>query len=159
MRHTLKLSTSGDREVLMVRKFNAPRALVWEALTQAPLVQRWLLGPPGWSMPVCEINLKVGGKFRYVWKNNDGREMGMSGVYRELKHPDRIVHTELFDMDWTGGETLVTTVLTEKDGTTTMTVTIRYASTETRDMVLQSNMEKGVAASYDRLEDIVTEGA
>jgi len=140
----------------MTRDFDAPRTLVFNALTKPELVQRWLLGPPGWSMPVCEIDLKVGGAFRYVWRRDaDGTDMGMGGVFREIVPPERIVHTELFDQDWTGGEAVATTVLVERGGKTTLSLTILYQSRETRDSVLQSRMEEGVAASYDRLAQML----
>jgi uncharacterized protein YndB with AHSA1/START domain len=153
---TLKIDPSGDREIIMTRAFAATRDLVFDALTKPELVQRWLLGPPGWSMPVCEIDLKVGGAYRYVWRHEDGREMGMGGTYREIVRPDRIVHTELFDKAWYPGECLITTALTEQAGITTMTATMRYDSSAIRDGVLESDMESGVAPSYDRLEEIVT---
>jgi uncharacterized protein YndB with AHSA1/START domain len=112
-----------------------------------------LLGPDGWSMPVCEIDLRVGGKYRYVWKNDiDGREMGMGGVYREVAAPEKIVATEVFDEAWYPGEAVDTIVLTERDGKTTLAQTILYNSRETRDAVLKSPMQTGMAASYDRLE-------
>ena len=109
----------------MTRDFDAPRSLVFEAYTKPELLKRWLFGPDGWSFAVCEIDLKVGGKYRYVWRHEDGREMGMGGVYREIVPPERLVCTELFDEDWTGGEALGTIVLTEKDGKTTLTQTMR----------------------------------
>jgi uncharacterized protein YndB with AHSA1/START domain len=140
----------------MTRVFDAPRRSVFDALTKPELVKRWLLGPPGWSMPVCEIDPKVGGVLRYAWRNADGREMGMSGVFREVVRPERIVHTELFDEDWTGGEALVTSVLTEKGGKTTLTMTVRYQSKEARDGALSTGIERGVAASYDRLAELST---
>ena len=152
---TFKVEPSGDREIMMTRVFNAPRDLVFDALTKPELVKRWLLGPPGWSMPVCEIDLKVEGKYRYVWRNEDGREMGMGGTYREIVRPQRIVHTELFDEAWYEGESLNTWTLTEKEGNTTLVVTMRYETRETRDGVLESGMESGVATSYDRLDDIL----
>ena len=95
---TLKVTTPSEREIVMTRVFDAPRQLLFEAHTKPDLVKRWLLGPPGWSMPVCEIDLRVGGKFRYVWRrDNDGTQMGMGGVYREIEAPERIVNTEKFD--------------------------------------------------------------
>ncbi|MDQ3315459.1 MAG: SRPBCC family protein [Verrucomicrobiota bacterium] len=138
----------------MTRVFDAPRDLVFDALTKPDLVKRWLLGPPGWSMPVCEIDLKVGGKYRYVWRNEDGREMGMGGTYREIVRPAKLVHTELFDEARYAGESLNTWTLTEKNGTV-LSVTTRYEIRETRDDVLKSGMETGVAASYDRLDEIL----
>jgi uncharacterized protein YndB with AHSA1/START domain len=155
MKHRLKITAGSDREIVMTRAFDAPRRRVWQALTRPELVQSWLLGPPGWTMPVCAIDFKVGGRFRYVWRKADGREMGMGGVYRELAPPERLVHTELFDEDWTGGESLVTTILTEKARRTTLTLTVQYSSREVRDAVLKTPMEEGVAASYDRLEELL----
>src|SRR5712691_1660543 len=152
----LQITTPTDREIAMTRVFNAPRRLVFEALTRPELVKRWLLGPPGWSMPVCEIDLRVGGKYRYVWRrDNDGTQMGMGGVYREIVAPERIVNTEKFDEAWYPGEALGTLVLVEQGGTTTLTYTMRYESRTARDAVIRSNMESGVAASYDRLAELL----
>ena len=152
----LKLTTHGDREIVITRAFDAPRKLVFDALTKPKLVKRWLLGPDGWSMPVCEIDLKVGGKYRYVWRRDkDGTEMGMGGVYREIVAPERIVATEKFDQSWYPGEALGTFVLIEQAGKTTLTETILYESREARDGVLKSGMEKGIVASYDRLASLL----
>jgi uncharacterized protein YndB with AHSA1/START domain len=153
---TLKVTTPTEREIVMTRIFDAPRKRVFDAHTRPELVKRWLLGPPGWSMPVCQIDPKVGGAYRYVWRNDvDGTEMGMGGVHREIVPPERLVVTALFDQDWTGGETLNTLVLTEQGGKTTLTNTVRYSSREARDNALRTGMEQGVAASYDRLADLV----
>ena len=152
---TLKVTTPTEREIVMTRVFDAPHRLVFEALTKPELFKRWLLGPPGWSLPVCEIDLKVGGACRFVWRGPDGTDMGMRGAYREIVPPERIVHTELFDEDWTGGETLVTTVLVEDGGKTTLTMTVLYSSLEARDAALSTGMEQGVAASYDRLAELL----
>ncbi len=151
----LKVSTPSDREVVVTREFAAPRALVFDAHTQPELVQRWLLGPPGWTMPVCEIDLRVGGKYRYVWRHADGREMGMGGTFKEVVRPSRIVVTQLFDEDWTGGETLVTTEIAERRGTTTLTITVRYVSREARDAAIQTGMTQGMEAGYQRLEQLL----
>ncbi len=147
----LTLATPSDREIVMTRRFDAPLALVFEALTNPDVLKRWLHGPDGWSLPVCEIDLRVGGSFRYVWRGPDGAEMGMGGVFREIEPPIRMVHTELFDEDWTGGETLVTTELEERDGRTTLTTTVIYASKAARDGAMKSGMEQGLGESYDRL--------
>jgi len=151
----LTLTTPTEREIAMTRVFDAPRRLVFDAMTRPELVKRWLLGPPGWSMPVCEIDLRVGGTYRYVWRGADGTEMGMRGVYREIAPPERLVATESFDESWYPGKAQVTTALVERDGRTTVTITVLYESREARDTALASNMEKGVAASYDRLEEIL----
>jgi len=152
----LKVTTAGDREIVMTREFNAPRRLVFDAFTKPELVKQWLLGPPGWSMPVCEIDLKVGGAYRYVWRrDSDGTEMGMGGIYREIVPPERIVSTEVFDQAWYPGEALGTIIFSEVGGKTTITQTVRYQSREARDGVLKSEMKSGVAASYDRLAQLM----
>lgn len=151
----LDVSIPSDRELAFTRTFKAPRTLVWDCHTKPELVRRWLLGPPGWTMPVCEIDLRVGGRFRYVWRNEDGRDMGMGGVYHELRHPERIVHVEKFDEDWTGGETLVTTIFTEDAGVTTMSMTVLYASKEARDGAAQSGMTDGMEMGYARLDEVL----
>jgi uncharacterized protein YndB with AHSA1/START domain len=153
---TFALTANGDREIVVTRVFHAPRQLVFDAYTKPELVKKWLLGPDGWSMPVCEIDLRAGGKYRYVWRqDSDGKEMGMGGVYREVVAPERFVATEIFDEAWYPGEAVDTIVFVERAGKTTMTQTILYNSRETRDAVLQSPMEKGMAMSYDRLEEFL----
>ncbi len=152
---TLKITTPSDREIAMTRVFAAPRSMVFDAFTKPELVKRWLLGPDGWSMPVCEIDLRVGGTYRYVWRHARGNEMGMGGVYREIVAPERIVATERFDESWYPGEAVGTVVLVEKGGRTTLTQTLLYESREARDAVLKSPMEEGVAAGYDRLAEIL----
>ena len=151
----LTVTTPTDREIEMTRVFDAPRRLVFEALTKPELVKQWLLGPPGWTMPVCEIDLRVGGGFRYVWHGAGGEQMGMRGVYREIVPPERIVATESFDEPWYPGEAVGTYILAEQAGKTTLTFTVRYGSRETRDAVLKTGMDTGVAASFDRLAELV----
>ncbi len=152
---TLKVTTPTDREIAMTRVFDAPRSLVFDALTKPELLKRWFFGPPGWSLVVCEIDLRVGGAYRFVWRRADGTEMGMGGVYREIVPPERFVGTESFDDPWYPGEALGTTVLVEQDGKTTLTLTVRYESREARDAVLKTPMEQGVAAGYDRLAELL----
>jgi uncharacterized protein YndB with AHSA1/START domain len=154
---TLKVTTPTDREIVMTRVFDAPRSLVFEAMAKPELLQRWLLGPPGWSMVECENDMKVGGSFLHVWRRTDGTEMAMRGVYREVVAPERIVRTESFD-DYPG-ESLGTLVLTEKGGKTTLTLTVLYPSKEARDATIASGMEHGVAASYDRLAELLASSA
>ena len=152
-RGTFDITAHGDREIVVTRVFAAPRRLVFDAYTKPELVKKWLLGPEGWSMPVCEIDLREGGKYRYVWrKDADGQEMGMGGIFREVVPPDRILATEKFDEAWYPGEALDTITLTEQEGKTTLRQTILYNSRQTRDAVLKSPMQYGMAASYDRLE-------
>jgi uncharacterized protein YndB with AHSA1/START domain len=152
---TLKVATPTDREIVMTRLFNAPRSLVFEALTKPELLKRWLFGPPGWSLAVCEIPSRVGDSYRYLWRGPNGEEMGLRGVCREIVPPERIVVTERFDEPWYPGEALITTVLEEKEGRTILTLTLRYESREARDGVLKTPMEHGLAMSYDRLAEVL----
>jgi uncharacterized protein YndB with AHSA1/START domain len=149
---TLHVTTPGEREIVMTRVFEAPRDLVWQALTRPELVERWF-GPHGHSLVTCEIDFRVGGNWRFVLRSPDGSEMGMSGSYREISPPARLVHTEAFD-DYPG-DSVITTVLTEKDGTTTLTATCEYESREIRDAVVASGMEHGAAETYDRLAELL----
>lgn len=152
----LEITTVSDFEIKMTRSFGAPRERVWEALTKPELLQRWLLGPDGWTMPVCEFDLRPGGSYRYVWRNGkDGSEMGMGGVFREVTPPEQFVATEKFDQAWYPGDALVTNVFTEEEGKTTLTCTVRYDGKETPDSVLASGMADGVAASYNRLDALL----
>ena len=156
MTKTLTVSTPSDREIALTRLFNAPRALVFDALTKPALVTRWMLGNMGASMPVCEIDLRVGGGYRFVWRNPDGAEMAMTGVYREIVRPERIVNTQRFDTPWMPGEFVLTTTLVESGGKTTFTSTTLFDSVEMRDKMLKSGMESGASASYDRLETLLS---
>lgn len=151
------VTTPSEREVRVVREFRAPRELVWECHTKPELVRRWMLGPPGWTMPVCEIDLRVGGRYRYVWRKDDGVEMGMGGVFHEIAPPERLVSRELFDEDWTGGETLNTLVFTERAGKTTLTLDILYSSQAARDGALQSGMTSGMEQGYAALDQLMAE--
>ena len=149
---TLKVTTPSPREIVLTRVFDAPRDLVFEALTRPELLKRWF-GPHGWNLVVCEVDLRVGGAWRYVLEGPDGRSMGMGGEYREIVPGERTVHTEA--MDDYPGDSVVTVVLTEHDGRTTMTGTVLYDSQETRDAVVESGMEHGAAETYDRLADLL----
>jgi uncharacterized protein YndB with AHSA1/START domain len=150
---TLQITTPSEREIVMSRVFDAPRSLVFEAWTKPELLKRWLGVRGGWSMVVCEVDLSVGGAYRFVWRGPDGAEMGMGGVYREIAPPERLVATESFDDPWYSGEAVDTTVLVEEGGQTTATTTALYESEEIRDAVLDSGMARGVAESYDMLAE------
>ncbi len=152
---TLKVTTPTEREIAMTRVFDAPRNLVFDAYTKPELVKRWLGVIGGWSWAVCEIDLRVGGAYRYVWRGPDGAEMGMGGVYREIVAPERIVATESFDQSWYPGSAVSTLVLVEQGGRTTLTLTVRYQSREARDAVLKSPMEQGMAAGFDKLAELL----
>lgn len=150
---SFEVSTPTDHEIQVTRDFHAPRRLVFYAFTKPDLVRRWLLGPPGWTMPVCEIDLKVGGTYRYVWRKAGLADMGMGGVFREIVSPERVVATEKFDESWYPGDALDTTVFVEQDNITKVTITILYESKEARDTARRSGMEHGMAAGYNRLEE------
>ncbi|HEX3498902.1 MAG TPA: SRPBCC family protein [Stellaceae bacterium] len=153
MTNSFKFTARGDRELVMIRVFDAPRHLVFDAWTKPALLKRWL-GPRSWSMTVCEVDLKIGGTYRFVWRGADGSEMGMGGVYREIVPGERLAATETFDVPWYPGGALATTILVEHDGKTTATTTIRYELSEARDIAFKSGMERGAAESYDRLEEL-----
>ena len=155
---TLSVTTPSDVEVRVTRVFDAPRRLVFQALTTPDILKQWMHGPNGWTLAVCEVDLRAGGTFRYVWRKVDGREMGAGGAFRVVEPPHRLIHSELFDDDWTGGEAEVTTELDEHDGTTTLTVTMRYASKAGRDAALSTNFTAGMAASYDALAALLAAG-
>ncbi len=149
----LKITTPSDREIVMSRVFDAPRRMVFDAYTKPELLKRWLGVFRGWTMPVCEIDLKVGGAYRYVWKSADGAEMGMGGVIRELVPGKRIVVTEKFDESWYEGEAVGAVTFVEKGGKTTLTITMQYASKAVRDAVLKSPMDQGITASFNNLAE------
>ena len=151
----LQVTTPSERGIAMTRVFDAPRSLVFDAWTKPALLKCWLGVRGGWTFVVCEVDLKVGGTYRFVWRGPDGTEMGMGGVYREIVRPERLVATEKFDEAWYEGEALDTTVFVERDGKTTATTTVLYASREVRDAVLKSPMERGVAESYDKLAEVL----
>jgi uncharacterized protein YndB with AHSA1/START domain len=158
-----QITTPSDREVAVTRTFDAPRALVFEAYTQPALVRRWMLGPPGWSMPVCEMDVRPGGKFRWRWRSNeDGKEFGFHGEFREVVAPSKIVHTESFDPGDIGGTmgdqpALITTTFTEHDGRTTMKAVMDFGSKKSRDEAMATGMTDGMELSYQLLDALLAE--
>lgn len=144
-------TTPSDREIVITRVFDAPRRLVWEAWTNPEHVPRWMLGPEGWTMPVCEIDLRPGGAWHFVWRRADGTEMAMRGVYQEVVPPERLVSTEAWGGDWP--ETLNTLLLSEDGGKTTITQRVVYASKEARDAALKTGMTEGMTESFNRFAE------
>jgi uncharacterized protein YndB with AHSA1/START domain len=154
----LRLEPRGEREILVTRTFEAPRRLVFDALTKPAMLQRWLFGPATWSLPVCEVDLRVGGRYRYGWRSEEnGSTMGAGGTFREVVAPARLVATERFDEPWYPGESVVTFTLEEEAGGTRLTQTLLHVSREARDRVLATDMERGMAMSYDRLAEQLAE--
>jgi uncharacterized protein YndB with AHSA1/START domain len=150
----LEVTTPSDREIAMTRVFDAPARLVFDAWTKPELIKRWLGVRAGWTMAVCEVDLRVGGAYRFVWRGPD-MTMGMRGAYREVVPPVRLVSTEKFDEAWYEGEAVDTLLLVERDGKTTVTTTVRYVSREVRDAVIKSGMATGVAEGYDKLAELL----
>jgi uncharacterized protein YndB with AHSA1/START domain len=149
---TTEYTTPSDTEIVMTRVFDAPRELLFDAVTKPEHLPNWMLGPEGWTMPRCEVDLRPGGEWHFTWRKDDGTEMAMRGVYKEIAPPERVVHTESWGGDWP--ETLNTTVLTEEEGgKTRMTSTMVYPSKEARDAALGTGMADGATMSYDRLAD------
>jgi uncharacterized protein YndB with AHSA1/START domain len=155
-RPSLEVTTPSDREVVMIRDFAAPRRLVFDALTKPELLVRWF-GARGWHLVECDVDLRVGGSWRFVSHGPEGATLGHGGVYREIVTPGRLVYTELFDGQSQPGESLVTQQLTERHGVTTLTSTILYPSPEVRDQFLSTAMERGVGQAYGRLDELLAE--
>lgn len=152
---TLELTKPSDREFQLKRMFAAGRERVFAAFTEPELLKRWFFGKPGGVLAVCDVAVKAGDSFRYVWRDPDGSEMGMSGVCLEIKWPERIVATEKWDKPWYPGDATGAITLTEEGGITTLTQTLRYESQAARDMVLQTMIEHAIALGYDRLAGLL----
>jgi uncharacterized protein YndB with AHSA1/START domain len=151
-----KATTPSDREIVLTRLFEAPRWLVFEAMTRPEHVRRWWgILDDRYSVTICEIDLRPGGAWRWVGRGPSG-EFAFHGVYREIAAPERLVYTEIFE-PFPDVESLVTSILTEEGGKTRLTVSVLYPSLDVRDTVLKTGMEKGAAISYDRLEDVLRE--
>lgn len=145
----------GDRAILITRTFNAPRELVFDAMSKAEMVSQWLHGPPGWTMSTCEMDLHVGGRYRWAWTNADGREMGMGGTVLKVDPPSLLKTTERFDDAWYEGEATNTITLTKENGITLMSLVVEYESTKARDGVLAGPMASGMDASYAHLDALL----
>ena len=153
----LSLKTPSETQVEVTRSFDSPVALVWRALSEPELVRRWLLGPPGWTMPVCQSDFRVGGAYEYGWRSAEGeQEFGFVGEFREIEPNSRIVHTERTPgVTPEGSETLVTITFREGAGGTNLVTAIEYPSSEGRDAALASGMEAGMESSYRKLDELL----
>ena len=160
-----QVTLPSEREVKVTRSFKAPRALVYRAYTEPQLVQRWLLGPPGWSMPVCEMDVRVGGRYRWRWRNDqDGSEFGFTGTFREVQPAARLVHTEAYDPGtvgdgYPGNEAIVVITFGEEGGVTTVTTLIDFGSKEARDAAVATGMTDGMEQSYALLDRLLGDKA
>ena len=154
---TFKVTTPSDREICFTRLFDAPRHLVFEAMHKPEHIKRWWgILDEGYSVPVCEVDLRPGGAWRFVNRTPKGQLVAFHGVYREVNPPDRVVFTEIFE-EYPDSGSVVTAVFTEENGKTRLTMTATYPSLEVRDAVLKTGMERGAAISYDRLEEVAME--
>ena len=151
----LQITTPGDREVRITRSFDAPRQLVWDAYTRPDLLKRWLGAMPGWSWAVCEMDVREGGRYRWVWRGPDGAEMGLGGTYTEVVPFERLVTTERYDQAWYPGEAVGTVEFTERGGRTTLVTTLTYDSKAARDAVLQSGATDGMEMGYSALDTLL----
>ncbi|HEY7057246.1 MAG TPA: SRPBCC family protein [Vicinamibacterales bacterium] len=160
-----QVSQPSDREVKVMRSFKAPRALVYRAYTEPQLVRQWLLGPPGWTMPVCDMDVRVGGRYRWRWRSDkDGKEFGFVGTFREVQPPSKLVHSEAYDAGtvgdaYPGNEALVTVTFEEDGGVTTMTSLIDFGSKDARDAAVKTGMTDGMEQSYQLLDRLLAEKA
>ncbi len=151
---TLTVTVLGSRELVLTRAFHAPRHLVFDALTRPELLKRWF-GARGWHLEECEVDLRVGGAWRYVSVGPGGETMGQGGTYLEVVVPERLVYTEVYVDQSFPGESLVTVELDERRGRTTLRSTVRFPSTAARDLVLSRPMERGLGESYERLDVVL----
>ena len=159
-----QVALPSDREVEVTRRFRAPRQLVYAAYTEPRLVQRWLLGPPGWTMPVCEMDVRVGGKYRWRWRSDEGgQEFGFHGEFLEVSPPARLVHVEYYDPgdlgDDMGDGAVITVTFQEEDGVTTLTSRMEFKTKAARDAALSTGMTDGMEQSYQRLDEVLAEPA
>jgi len=151
---TSDYTTPSDREIRVVRAFRAPRRLVYEAMSNPKHLPKWMTGPEGWTMPICEMDLRVGGKWRFVYRMPDGKEMAMQGAYREIVPQERMVSTESWGPEWP--DTVNTMELTDaQQGVTIMTLTVLYPSKEARDAALGSGMKEGMDKGFARLDALL----
>ena len=156
-----EVSMPSDREVQVKRSFDAPARLVWQAYTEPDLMRRWLSGTPGWTMPVCEMDVRVGGKYRWRWRSDErGQEFGFSGEHLEVVPRSRIVHTQYFDagdLDASMGSepSVVTVTFVEAGGITSVTTTIKFASKADRDAAFSTGMTDGMEENYKRLDGVL----
>lgn len=153
--HKLAITTPDERSIVMTRTFNAPRPLVFDCWTKPALLRRWMGVHAGWSFATCEVDLKVGGRYRFVWRGPGGEEMGMGGTYLEVDPPAALKSTEKFDQSWYEGDATVALALVDLGPVTTSIQTMVYANRAVRDAVLASPMEQGMAAGFAALDDVL----
>lgn len=152
----LSITLPSDREIVVTREFNAPRDLVFDCWTIPALIRRWL-GPADWVMTTCDFDARVGGKWRFVSRGPDGFEMASGGTISEFIRPEWMKTTELYDIDWTGGETINSNAFTEANGITTSVLTVLYASKQARDGARATPMAEGMEMGFQRLDEMLAD--
>jgi len=150
----LSITTPGDREIVVVREFDAPRELVFLCYSKPELLRRWY-GMPDWTTHICEIDFRVGGKYRIGQRSPDGYELASQGLYTAIAAPERIEQTEFYDDNWTQGGTVNVLTLTENNGVTTATMTITFTSPEARAAAAASPMAVGMEIGFKRLDELL----
>lgn len=150
----LTLELEGDQHILVTRRFAAAPELVYRAHTEADLIQQWMLGPPGWTMPVCIHENRPGGAFRYEWANDEGETFVVSGEFIELEPYSRIVHVERMYVPDPTPDNHVETRFEAHEGGTLMTMRMTLPDADTRQMMLETGMEEGMEGSYARLDPL-----
>jgi len=152
----LTITLPSDREICVTRSFRASAELIFDCWTIPALIRRWL-GPAEWVFVTCEFDARVGGKWRFVTKGPDGTEMGSSGEVLEISRPDWIKTNEIYEPDWTGGQTIVTNRISEANGITTSVVTVLYPNKEARDGARATPMAEGMEKGFRRLEELLAD--
>jgi uncharacterized protein YndB with AHSA1/START domain len=152
----LTITTPGDRDIVVVRQFDAPRDLVFLCYSRPELLRRWY-GMPDWTTFVCDIDFRVGGKYRIGQRSPDGYELASQGVYTVIVEPERIDQTEYYDDDWTKGGSVNSLIFTEKDGRTTTTLTVTYSSPEARAAAVATPMADGMEIGFKRLDAVLAQ--
>ena len=156
-------SLPSDTEVLVKRSFDAPVRLVWRAYMEPDLMRRWCAGPPGWSMPVCEMDMRVGGKYRWRWRNDeDGQEFGFTGEVLEVSPHAKLVHTQCYDAGNLGVSMgnepyIVTVTFHEVNGITDVTTTIKFTSKSDRDEAFSTGMTDGMEMNFKVMDGVLAE--
>ena len=150
---TVEVTTPSETSVAVTRVFEAPAQLVWDAHTKPDLIRRWMTGYEGWDMPVCDVDFRVGGAYRYEWSHPTEQGFAATGSFEEIEEPSRLV--PVVRMDGFVGEARTVMTLHEHDARTTMTLVMHFGSQEARDGAIATGMTDGMSYSYDVLDDLL----
>lgn len=151
---TITCKPRGDKEIVITREFDATPELLFRAHTEPDLLRVWMGGIPGWTFAQIDVDLRVGGKYRFVMKSDEGHEMGWGGSYQEIKRPEKIVNTELFDEAWYDGESIVQLTFKKTGAKTLLMMELFFASHKAREQAIQSPMTDGMELNYAALDKL-----